>query len=160
MNKNMTNRFLYVEGKYSGMHDTLQQSGDEDTESETTIEDATLYQCSALLNCIFCDHKNEKSSTFANIKKKVSLCDIYQYYAHNEYLEKSKKDNAKKRKGQTICIHCSIHENQERLPYIASEVIGGVLDDKSATKLTVKELELGKNKVTFDKLSNSTKIRI
>ena len=62
-----------------------------------------------------------------------------------------------KKRRQTICIHCLIHENQERFPYITSKEIEGVLDDKNAKKLTVRDLELGKKKVTFDKMLSSMK---
>ena len=62
-----------------------------------------------------------------------------------------------KKRRQTICIHCLIHENQERFPYITSKEIEGVLDDKNAKKLTVRDLELGKKKVSFERMLKSIK---
>ena len=42
-------------------------------------------------------------------------------------------DNERKLGRQIICIHCSIHENGERFPFIARKEIEGVINDNNAT---------------------------
>ena len=47
----MSNGHSNVEGKHLGIHVALQNSGDSDIEFDNTIDDATLYQCVALMKC-------------------------------------------------------------------------------------------------------------
>ena len=63
------------------------------------------------------------------------------------YVVKSINDNPKSKVKHHICLQCSLYENQERFPFIASKAIEGVLDDKNAEILIVKDLKFGTKKV-------------
>ena len=70
---------------------------------------------------------------------------------------KSINDNPKSKVKHHICLQCSLYENQERFPFIASKAIEGVLDDKNAEILIVKDLKFGTKKVIFNKILDSMK---
>ena len=108
-------------------------------------------------NCIYYDHKRDIPKKFLNVKNESALCEICNHYAHNDCICESEYDNRKQKRTQIICKNCSINENGERFPYMASKVIEGVIQDNTATSLTLKDLEFGKESITFDKMLGSLK---
>ena len=49
-------------------------------------------------------------------------------------------------------MYCERNENTERDPFVASEHFGGVVDDKNAQFLTIKNIGLNKGNITFNKV--------
>ena len=84
------------------------------------------------------------------------FCNICKHYAHEECLVKpqfSSKNVVGSKHKKRHCLHCSIHEDGNRDPFLSAEHWHkDVPDNKDAQTLMVSNLGLRKMKIDFDKM--------